>query len=256
MLTPQEVAEHGFSKAHVGGYNMKEVDDFLDQVTEDYGALHKENAVLKGKIKVLAEKISEYRETEEAMRTTLLAAQKMANSMIVQAEEKKKRMLADAEREVAESEGRLAAAQVSVQQFVDQVQGLVRREGQFLEQLPNLKGEAIKAAMLKVTKLAPPPKPKPVPTAQQTLAEQPNLEGEKTMETPTNAAETDSINQLLQEELEPKQAVPEPPREKQDIPEGEFAAELAVPAQQAADEVDASQIDFTDLKFGKDYEIQ
>ena len=29
MLTPQEVAEHGFSKAHVGGYNMKEVDDFL-----------------------------------------------------------------------------------------------------------------------------------------------------------------------------------------------------------------------------------
>ena len=37
MLTPQEVAEHGFSKAHVGGYNMKEVDDFLDQVTEDYG---------------------------------------------------------------------------------------------------------------------------------------------------------------------------------------------------------------------------
>ena len=44
MLTPQEVAEHGFSKAHVGGYNMKEVDDFLDQVTEDYGQLYKECA--------------------------------------------------------------------------------------------------------------------------------------------------------------------------------------------------------------------
>ena len=80
MLTPQEVAEHGFSKSRMGGYNMKEVDDFLDELTADFSELYKENSVLKGKIKVLAEKISEYRETEDAMRTTLLTAQKMANS--------------------------------------------------------------------------------------------------------------------------------------------------------------------------------
>lgn len=92
MLTPQEVAEHGFSKSRMGGYNMKEVDDFLDELTADFSELYKENSVLKGKIKVLAEKISEYRETEDAMRTTLLTAQKMANSMVVQAEEEKKRM--------------------------------------------------------------------------------------------------------------------------------------------------------------------
>ena len=72
MLTPQEVAEHGFSKSRMGGYNMKEVDDFLDELTADFSELYKENSVLKGKIKVLAEKISEYRETEDAMRTTLL----------------------------------------------------------------------------------------------------------------------------------------------------------------------------------------
>ena len=98
MLTPQEVAEHGFSKSRMGGYNMKEVDDFLDELTADFSELYKENSVLKGKIKVLAEKISEYRETEDAMRTTLLTAQKMANSMVVQAEEEKKRMIAEAER--------------------------------------------------------------------------------------------------------------------------------------------------------------
>lgn len=75
---------------------MKEVDDFLDELTADFSELYKENSVLKGKIKVLAEKISEYRETEDAMRTTLLTAQKMANSMVVQAEEEKKRMIAEA----------------------------------------------------------------------------------------------------------------------------------------------------------------
>ena len=54
MLTPQEVAEHGFSKSRMGGYNMKEVDDFLDELTADFSELYKENSVLKGKIKKVA----------------------------------------------------------------------------------------------------------------------------------------------------------------------------------------------------------
>ena len=79
MLTPQEVAERSFPKARFGGYGMAEVDEFLDVLTEDYTALYKENAMLKNKMKVLVEKISEYRSTEDAMRTTLLTAQKMAS---------------------------------------------------------------------------------------------------------------------------------------------------------------------------------
>ena len=55
MLTPQEVAEHSFAKASFGGYNMTMVDEFLDQVTNDYTALFKENATLKAKMKVLAD---------------------------------------------------------------------------------------------------------------------------------------------------------------------------------------------------------
>ena len=57
MLTPQEVAEHAFQKASFGGYNMSMVDEFLDQVTADYTALYKENAALKAKMKVLADKV-------------------------------------------------------------------------------------------------------------------------------------------------------------------------------------------------------
>ena len=63
MLTPQEVAEHGFSKARVGGYSMKEVDDFLDQLTVDYTTLHGDNARLKEEIETLNRRIDEYRET-------------------------------------------------------------------------------------------------------------------------------------------------------------------------------------------------
>ena len=63
MLTPQEVAQHAFSKASFGGYNMAMVDEFLDQVTTDYTTLYKENATLKAKMKVLADKVEEYRDT-------------------------------------------------------------------------------------------------------------------------------------------------------------------------------------------------
>ena len=53
MLTPQEVSTHAFTKAVMGGYNMAMVDEFLDELTDDYTALYKENAALKAKLKVL-----------------------------------------------------------------------------------------------------------------------------------------------------------------------------------------------------------
>ena len=89
MLTPQEVAERSFPKATLGGYNMAQVDEFLDELTEDYSSLYKENAVLNQKLKVLVEKVEEYRATEDSMRATLLAAQRMADSIVAEAEEKK-----------------------------------------------------------------------------------------------------------------------------------------------------------------------
>ena len=39
MLTPQEVKSHAFQRASFGGYNMGQVDEFLDILTEDYTAL-------------------------------------------------------------------------------------------------------------------------------------------------------------------------------------------------------------------------
>ncbi len=77
MMTPQEVANCTFAKSMMGGYNMASVDDFLDKLTEDYAGLYKENAALKAKLKVTVDKMSEYRESEDAIRTTLLTAQKM-----------------------------------------------------------------------------------------------------------------------------------------------------------------------------------
>ena len=96
MMTPQEVANCTFAKSMVGGYNMASVDDFLDKLTEDYAALYKENAALKAKLKMTVDKMAEYRESEDAIRSTLLVAQKTSAAMISEAEQKRNAMIGDA----------------------------------------------------------------------------------------------------------------------------------------------------------------
>lgn len=97
MMTPHEVSSKTFPKAVMGGYGMVAVDEFLDKLTEDYTALFKENMALKNKIKQLTDKIEEYRQVDDTMRATLLAAQKMADEMVAQAEAKRDAALKEVE---------------------------------------------------------------------------------------------------------------------------------------------------------------
>ena len=75
MLTPQEIQDKKFEKALLGGYDMSQVDGFLDQVLADYSSLYKENATLKSKMRVLVDKIEEYRAVDDEMRKALYNAQ-------------------------------------------------------------------------------------------------------------------------------------------------------------------------------------
>jgi len=75
MLTPQEIQETKFEKAVFGGYDMAQIDKFLDELLVDYTLLYKENAALKGKMRVLVDKIDEYRAVDEEMRKALYTAQ-------------------------------------------------------------------------------------------------------------------------------------------------------------------------------------
>ncbi len=97
MLTPQEVTGKEFGKAVFGGYDAASVDEFLQQLAQDYSALYKENTILKNKLKVLVDKVEEYRSTEDAMRMALLSAQKTAREITENAQAEKEKMLAEAQ---------------------------------------------------------------------------------------------------------------------------------------------------------------
>ncbi len=103
MLTPQQIEQISFSRATFGGYDMSSVDEFLEPLTEDYITLYKENAILKSKMRVLVNKLEEYRRNEASMKDAIVNAQKTCDKMVKEAEEKCKQMLADANLAAAEN---------------------------------------------------------------------------------------------------------------------------------------------------------
>ena len=131
MLTPQDVSSKTFPKAVMGGYAMASVDEFLDTLTEDYGSLYKENAALKAKMKGLMEKIEEYRQVEDSMRSTLMVAQKMAKQIVSDAEAKRAAITAEVEGQKASL---VKDAEAAARQRMEELKAEVAAQEQALQE--------------------------------------------------------------------------------------------------------------------------
>ena len=104
MLTPQQIDQISFRTSRMqAGYNIDDVDAFLEPLTEDYVTLYKENALLKSKMRVLVGKLEEYRKNEVAMKDAVVNAQRACDKMVREAEEKCAKMLSEANTTVAQN---------------------------------------------------------------------------------------------------------------------------------------------------------
>ena len=150
MFTPQQLNEIGFTKAVFGGYDMDSVHDVLDPLTEDYTALYKENAVLKSKLRILVEKLEEYRqqgkqpaarsdnaeaeaEAEDNAKEIIRNAEDKAAALIREAHERAKSIVGEANAKAERSamlsageleleEDRLAQAKQTAYSFIQAIQ--------------------------------------------------------------------------------------------------------------------------------------
>ncbi len=151
MLTPQEIRERteGLEKAVFGGYAVGAVDALLEEISQDYEAQSKENAVLKSRLKVLVEKLEEYRTREESINRTLLSAQQTADDMISDAQRKSAKMLADYEQklrarsqelklELSAEQERVTLAKQVAARFITQVEERVQAQLTTLEKIRQL----------------------------------------------------------------------------------------------------------------------
>jgi cell division initiation protein len=94
-LTPMDINNKEFKKGF-SGYKADEVDDFLDEVIENYEELYKENASLKEKLAVLSEQIEHYTKIESTIQNTLLLAQNAADQAKSSAEKEAEMLVKNA----------------------------------------------------------------------------------------------------------------------------------------------------------------
>lgn len=115
-ITPMDIEQQEFSKSF-RGYNEEEVDDFLDKIVKDYEELINENVRLNEEIEKMQEKLKEFSEIEETLRSALLNAQKSAEEMKGRVESEAKIIIEKAELEAK-----------SLKQEVFQREDLVKNE--------------------------------------------------------------------------------------------------------------------------------
>lgn len=156
MLTPVDIHNKEFTTSF-RGFNKEDVDDFLDQVVNDYETLYRENRQLKKEIELNKKQLAQYHQLEKNLQDTLLVAQRTADEVVTtantrgeeirqaakQAGENLKReaqLYADKLRQDTEQECKLkierAAAQI--RSAVEEYDRLVRERRQFVAKMRNL----------------------------------------------------------------------------------------------------------------------
>ena len=156
MLTPVDIHNKEFSRSF-RGFNQEEVDDFLDQVVNDYEMLYRDNHQMKKEIELCNKQLEQYHQLEKNLQDTLLVAQRTADEVVntanargeevrqaaKQAGENLKReaelyaskLKHDTERECKR---RIEAAAQQVRAAVEEYERIVRERRQFVAKMRNL----------------------------------------------------------------------------------------------------------------------
>ena len=149
MYTVDDIKNITFTKT-LGGYKTNEVDDFIDVCADTVEALTKQNEDLKKKMEVLANKIVEYRNDEDSIRTALLSAQRMGDTVLREANHKAGLILEDAKikaekieevakQQIADEIAELDRIKKLVSDFKTQVLGVYREHLSLIDVLPDYK---------------------------------------------------------------------------------------------------------------------
>ena len=96
MLTPLDIENKKFSKQIMNGYNVEEVDDFLEEIGVDFAKKQKEVNEASKKIEELNASLEHYKNIEETLQNTLLMAQSTAEEVKNIAKQKADQIVTDA----------------------------------------------------------------------------------------------------------------------------------------------------------------
>lgn len=266
MLTPEEIRNITFTKG-IGGYKTNEVDLFIDQCADTVETLLSEKSELTKKLEILADKLVEYRNDEDSIRTALLSAQRLGDTVVREANHKAglimddanikaQKIVENARRSIVKEEEELRRIEKEVANFKARMLNIYREHLSLIDLLPEPEEEK------KDETQAPPA------AAQEeavSLEEKAPVKPEKPEEPSAPAVQAEE-EPVFEPVAAPKAA--EPPLSAQDaaevsafyrniprLDEEQPAAPAAVETEEPARNEHPASSRYSDLKFGEDYDI-
>ena len=102
MLTPADIENKVFKKVKFNGYDINDVEDYLEKIIVDYEKLFKENLEMKDKVDNLQESVAYYKTIEIGIDQTVGNAQIEADNIKEEATNMADKIKKDAMKEVEE----------------------------------------------------------------------------------------------------------------------------------------------------------
>ena len=95
MFNANEIRQITFEKV-VRGYRPEDVESFMEKIADEFEKLAAEKQEIEGQLYILAERIEQYKSEEESIKSTLINAQKLGESIIAESRQKAEAILKDA----------------------------------------------------------------------------------------------------------------------------------------------------------------
>ena len=148
MLNPSEISNKQFEKVRGRGYRPEEVDAFLAQIAREWDTLLRERQELEQKMLVLADSLEEYKRDEDSLRSALIGAQKLGDSVVREAKAKAQQleedaavnanlMIENAKKEIERQQQGYVRMQREVATFKSKLQLLYKQHLELISSIPS-----------------------------------------------------------------------------------------------------------------------
>lgn len=131
-ITPMDIRQQQFTVRMFRGFDVQEVDTFLDDLAADYETLLKENALLKEQLQALEERMRGFEDRERVLQETLVSTQKVVEEMKEGARRETALMVREAE---VQSEKIVETARIAEATIQAEIAALKRLRRQLAESL-------------------------------------------------------------------------------------------------------------------------
>ncbi|MBO5796796.1 MAG: DivIVA domain-containing protein [Clostridia bacterium] len=245
MLTVDQINNVTFSKAR-GGYSTVEVDDFIDKCADTVAGLIEERNTSNKKLEVLADKLVEYRNEEDSIRSALVNAQRLGDTIVRESNQKAALTLEDAtikaDKIVAEAEKK---AEEILNGITDQVKAQEAELVRLQHEVALFKDRMLVIYKEHLSLINVLPEEPVKEEVAEPVAEEPAIEE-------TAAEEPVAVETPVEEPAIEEPAGETAPEQVEVVPLFSLE-EVAAASEEPAEEVAKSR--FSDLKFGDDYDI-